>query len=201
MKLKFQKELKGGKPTGFAEKILAGLYINAKNSKEKELLKEWHQRMAKKQIIEPFLNSIPDRYKRFPPKYHTIRSLKSPIDVGDDIEYGIAVSKSKYVEFAPSKKVLSIQYLRVQKELKEGTIHWGLDISNDKETWFFFYDDIHQLALNNGFDAAEGLLEYLIPETPEEGKALEVKKKLVHWTNLSYPAQALEDVNSDIAEE
>lgn len=188
MKLKFEKMHKR-QPIGFAEKILSGLYIKAKTHKEKENIKFWHNQMAKAKAIVPFINSISDRFQRFPPKYHSFRSLKSPIDVGDEIEFLLVKSKSTYIEFAPKANVIAIQYAHfIRPVAKDGPC--TLSLSDDKKNWTPIEGDLlEEITQNDGFDSVEAMFEYFLPK--KEG-AMELKQKLVHWTTLKYPIECKE---------
>lgn len=188
MKLKFAKE-HDGKPTGFAEKIIAGLYLEAK-IKEKDVILDWHNRMVKAGSIKPFMNIVRDRFKKYPPKYHTFRSLKSPIKVGDEIEFLLMKSKSVYTEFAPKGMVTSIQYAKFIKPTEEGTAY-ALEMSDDKESWVpvegYLLDTI---AKNDGFASVDALFQYLF----KDSKSNELRQKMVHWTALHYTINPLEQM-------
>ncbi|BDS12760.1 hypothetical protein [Aureispira anguillae] len=198
MKLKFEKTIKG-EATGFAEKILAGLYIYAKGPQEKKEIKEWHNNMVRAQQIQPFMNSVADRFRRFPPKYHSLRSQKSPIKVGDEIEFLLMKTKSTAVEFCPARRVIAIQYVKLSKPVEAGGAY-SVALSNDKEYWLPLNNNfvLEELARNDGFASMEALLDYFLPL---DSKQNELSLKLVHWTQFRYPINPLERAASVGAEQ
>lgn len=202
MKIKFAKEFEGGAPTGFQEKVLAGIYAKARGFKNKQKVVKWHDQMVKKGIVKPFLNKA-DKFALYEPKFHTMRSMKTKTKIGDEIKYLITTSKSKHEEFAPKGKVLAVQYIILEKEILDGDneIRYTIKISNDNETWCPFQESMEQFATNEGFETAKQMFDYFIPEIPSEGDTLGVKQKLIHWTeDLRYTIKEEEDLDPNSVE-
>lgn len=187
MKVKFLKLDDHGAPTGFPEKVLAGIYASATGRKGKQGIMKWHDTMVKKGVVKSFLNTTASKFSVYKPQFHTMLSLKSRIAVGNEIEYSIPISKSKTVEFAPKGKVVAIQYVKLKKSL-DSEAPYLIEISNDKKEWGALVESSTSFSVRNGFDSTKDMFDYFIPEMPKEGESLEVKRKLVHWTDFFYTA-------------
>lgn len=192
MKLKFAKE-HDGKATGFAEKVIAGLYLKKKEHKAKEAILGWHNRMVKAGAIQPFMNIVRDRFKKYPPKYHTFINFKRKIEVGEELEFLQMKSKSVFIEFAPKGVVVSIQYAKFIKPTEEGAAY-TLELSDDKKTWIPVEGYLlESIATNDGFTSVDEMFQYFLPKDSE---ANELKQKLIHWTDLHYPINPVEQIEA-----
>ena len=184
MILPFSTQL-NGKPTYFPEKIIKSLDVS---DVKKATLNDSLAEIVCPKDFEFILGSTNPFFEHHP-KLHTIRKdEKNRWKPGMLIDFFINARQKNMFRFAPRISVVSTQkiefYYRgeycdilIDDKLFESI--WMNYKSLDSCIYGNQYDypKTHQLALNDGFECIDDLLNYF------EGN---YKGKIIHWTNLEY---------------
>lgn len=113
-------------------------------------------------------------YKTLAPKKHSIvADVHNKWYAGRVIHFYLQVSHDKLMQFAPVKKVASIQRIEIRHTDPDG---WTLPEPNIfiDGCWFL---DFGTLAKNEGFPSIEAFFKY---------HNKDFTGKLIHWTTLNY---------------
>jgi hypothetical protein len=162
---KFPPKLKeiGGQPTNFVEKIWQSFPDS------------WYGDLGYEEILEKHYDFHIDA-AQFLAKRHTIREdKKNQWRQGIDIHFVINNRRPDRLQFAPVLPVQLVQKIEIEYFRK--TNNWKHDATVAVDDVYLDPDQVHALALNDGFDNTQDFFEYF-------GKNF--TGKIIHWTGLKY---------------
>ncbi len=161
-----------GKPNGFVEKILAGLYLDGQCSIDFLVEKAREYQLPAEYF---FFDSALFTVRRVTPKRHTIRGdIHGLWRAGNKIHPVINNRTPKRLQFAPTLKCWSTQTIEITHKRCGTNVTIG-DVGNDFK--YLGYDSIKTIALNDGFESVEDFFDYFNKD---------FTGKIIHWTALRY---------------
>ena len=177
MTLGFKQEI-GGKPTYFAENIIAGLPLpDYKIMTLMDLMGD----VVEYTSAEFYAGSCNPLFNHVP-KLHTIREDKNNLWAAGKLIHPVINNRTaNRFQFAPVMKCVSVQEIRIKWHDPTHTApeRWcNVLISTD---WGAFdllsFEDINKLAINDGFDNEKAFFAYFNKD---------FTGKIIHWTDLKY---------------
>lgn len=151
-----------GEPTNFVEQIWKGFGDEPITAEFSDALHAGNFNMEAFKSAENKLHTIrEDRLKRW--------------KIGMDIHYYINVRKTNMLQFAPVKKVKSIQTIYIKRFSNFG--NWEGDFMVFVDGFAIKGKKIKALALNDGFPSVEAFFQWFNKD---------FTGRIIHWTNIKY---------------